>query len=192
MLITKTRHLIIYLLVWVVYFTTLFCTASCKTKTITQEHYITDNTKSTTLDKTWQERFISAFEQMSSLRNREHESSLRESTHVKDSTSTTVDSAGKPIKTESWHSTIYTRDSRDVMRLRDSVILLNRGVDRLQLFVLEKDSVIRLKQDSIQVLSRDLAKEKNRLKFSKITILAITLLFVGLLLWPFGRGAKKK
>lgn len=188
----KTRHWIIYLLVWAVYFATLFCTASCKTKTITQEHYITDNTKSATLDKTWQERFISAFEQMSSLRNRDHESSLRESTHIKDSTSTTVDSTGKPIKTESWHSLIHTRDSKEVMRLQDSVILLRSNVERLELFVLERDSIIRLKQDSIQVISQSLAKEKSRLKFSKVTILAITLLFVGILLWPFRSGTKKK
>lgn len=188
----KTRHWIIYLLVWTVYFVALFCTVSCKTKTITQEHYITDNAKSTALDKAWQERFISAFEQMSGLRSRDHESSLRESTHVKDSTSTTVDSAGKPIKTESWHSSIYTRDSKDMMRLQDSVILLKSNVERLQLFALEQDSIIRLKQDSIHVLSQDLTKEKNRLKFSKVSILAITLLFVGILLGSFRNGAKKK
>ena len=86
----KTRHWIIYLLVWVAYFSVLFLT-SCKTKTVTQEHYITDKTVSKGLDASWQERFISAFEQMATYRNREHETSTKETTHTKDSTSTTVD-----------------------------------------------------------------------------------------------------
>ena len=86
----KSKHLIIYLFVWIAYFTMLFLT-SCKTKTVTQEHYITDQTKNKSLDASWQERFISAFEQMATYRNREYTSSSTETTHTKDSTSTTVD-----------------------------------------------------------------------------------------------------
>ena len=50
----KSKHLIIYLFVWIAYFSVLFLT-SCKTKTVMQEHYITDNTVSKGLDASWQE-----------------------------------------------------------------------------------------------------------------------------------------
>ena len=153
----KTRHWIIYLLVWVAYFSVLFLT-SCKTKTVTQEHYITDNTVSKGLDAIWQERFISAFEQMATYRNREHETSTKETTHTKDSTSTTVDQNGKPIKTESWHSVVTNRDTKEVTKLQDSISTMSKEVDKYQLLIVQKDSLIRLKQDSIHVLSRELTK----------------------------------
>ena len=59
----KTRHWILYLFVWIAFFLTLFLT-SCRTKTVTQDHYITDTSVSKGLDLTWQERFVAAFEQM--------------------------------------------------------------------------------------------------------------------------------
>lgn len=100
----KSKHLIIYLFVWIAYFSILFLT-SCKTKTVTQEHYITDQTKNKSLDASWQERFISAFEQMANSRIQEHETSVKESTHTKDSTSTTVDHRMESLSRQS-HGTL--------------------------------------------------------------------------------------
>lgn len=56
----KSKHLIIYLFVWIAYFSMLFLT-SCKTKTVTQEHYITDQTKNKSLDASWQEAIYLCF-----------------------------------------------------------------------------------------------------------------------------------
>lgn len=185
---TKARHWVIYILIWVVYFTTLFCTASCKTKTVTQGHYITDNISSKVLDENWQERFISAFEQMSRLRLQEHETSIKEISHIKDSTSTAVDESGKVIKTENWHSEISTRDSKEALRLQDSVYALNKQVDKLKLFKYKCDSLIHLKQDSIQVLGRNLAKAEKRLRWADIIVVTIVSVFViWLAVWRWHR-----
>lgn len=184
----KTRHWIIYLLIWVAYFSVLFLT-SCKTKTVTQEHYITDKTVSKGWDAIWQERFISAFEQMATYRNREHETSTKETTHTKDSTSTTVDQNGKPIKTESWHSTVTNRDTKEVTKLQDSIFTMSKEVDKYQLLIVQKDSLIRLKQDSIHVLSRELTKaEQKYIPLGKYTAKIIWTLIVAvigllILLW---------
>lgn len=187
-LIMNTRHWIIYLFVWIAYFATLFCTASCKTRTLTQDHYITDQSVSKILDQSWQERFISAFEQMSKQRSLEHESSIIETTHTKDSTSTTVDQSGKPIKTESWHSVVSSRDTKEVLRLQDSVRLLNITVDKMQAIQTKSDSLIRLKQDSIFVLSRELTKAEKRQKYTEIVIRIIVLAFiVGIIIWRWHR-----
>lgn len=187
----KSKHLIIYLFVWIAYFSMLFLT-SCKTKTVTHEHYITDNTVSKGLDASWQERFISAFEQMANSRTQEHETSVRETTHTKDSTSTTVDQNGKPIKTESWHSVVTSRDTKEVLRLKDSINIISKEVNKYQLLVVQKDSLIRLKQDSINIMRRELTKNEQRLvTIGKVSlgvlagiIIAIT---TGILVWLWHR-----
>lgn len=167
----------------------LFLT-SCKTKTVTQEHYITDNTVSKSLEASWQERFISAFEQMARYQKQEHETSIKEITHTKDSTSTTVDQNGKPIKTECWHSVVTNKDTKEVMKLQDSISTMSKEVDKYQLLMVQKDSLIRLKQDSIHVLNRELTKNEQRLiVIGRISIgmaIGISILSI-LLIWLLRR-----
>lgn len=186
----KTRHWIIYLFVWMAFFLTLFLT-SCRTKTVTQDRYITDTSVSKGLDQTWQERFVAAFEQMAQVRKQEKESSYRETTHTKDSTSTMVDADGKPIKTESWHEVITNKESKEVTRLQDSLYVVNKMVERQQSLIIQKDSLIRLKQDSIQVLSRELTKNEQRYitlgKFAMGAIIALVLVIIGLAVWLWHR-----
>ena len=186
----KSKHLIIYLFVWIAYFSMLFLT-SCKTKTVTQEHYITDNTVSKGLDASWQERFISAFEQMANSRTQEHETSVREITHTKDSTSTTVDQNGKPIKTEKWHSVVTNRNTKEVLRLKDSINIISKKVDKYQHLVVQKDSLIRLKQDSINIMRRELTKNEQRLvtigKVSLGVLAGIIIAIIGILVWLWHR-----
>lgn len=187
----KSKHLIIYLFLWIAYFSMLFLT-SCKTKTVTQEHYITDQTKNKSLDASWQERFISAFEQMTTYRNREHETSTKETTYTKDSTSTTVDQNGKPIKTESWHSVVTNRNTKEVLRLKDSINIISKKVDKYQHLVVQKDSLIRLKQDSINIMRRELTKNEQRLvTIGKVSLGAligiIIVIATGILVWLWHR-----
>lgn len=186
----KTRHWIIYLFVWMAFFLTLFLT-SCKTKTVTQDRYITDTSVSKGQDQTWQERFVAAFEQMAQVRKQEKESSYRETTHTKDSTSTMVDAAGKPIKTESWHEVITNKESKEVTRLQDSLYVVNKEVERQQSLIIQKDSLIRLKQDSIQVLSRELMKNEQRYmtlgKLAMGAIIGLVLVIVAIAVWRWHR-----
>lgn len=185
----KTRHWIIYLFVWIAYFSMLFLT-SCKTKTVTQEHYITDQTKTKSSDASWQERFISAFEQMANSRIQEHETSVKETTHTKDSTSTTVDQNGKPIKTESWHSVVTNRNTKEVLRLKDSINIISKKVDKYQLLMVKKDSLIRLKQDSINIMRRELTKNEQRLvTIGKVSLGALIgiIMVITILVWLWHR-----
>lgn len=192
----KSKHLIIYLFIWIAYFSMLFLT-SCKTKTVTQEHYITDQTKNKSLDASWQERFISAFEQMANSRFQEHETSVKETTHTKDSTSTTVDQNGKPIKTESWHSVVTNRNAKEVLRLKDSINIISKKVDKYQHLVVQKDSLIRLKQDSINIMRRELTKNEQRLvTIGKVSLGALIGIIIaittGILVWLWHRRKNVK
>lgn len=192
----KSKHLIIYLFVWIAYFSMLFLT-SCKTKTVTQEHYIMDQTKNKSLDASWQERFISAFEQMANSRSQEHETSVKETTHTKDSTSTTVDQNGKPIKTESWHTFVTNRNTKEVLRLKDSINIISKKVDKYQYLVVQKDSLIRLKQDSINIMRRELTKNEQRLvTIGKVSLGALVGIIIaittGILVWLWHRRKNVK
>lgn len=182
----KTRHWVLYLFVWLAYFSMLFLT-SCKTKTVTQDHFIKDTSVSKGVGIEWQERFVAAFEQMAKVRTQEKESSIRETRHTKDSTSTMVDATGKPIKTESWHEVISNKESREVTRLEDSLYVVNKEVERQQMLVLQKDSLIRLKEDSIRVLGRELTRNEQRLvslnKFSTGVVKVLLAIILGLLIW---------
>lgn len=187
----KSKHLIIYLFVWIAYFSLLFLT-SCKTKTVMQEHYITDQTKNKSLDASWQERFISAFAQMANSRIQEYETSVKETTHTKDSTSTTVDQYGKPIKTESWHSVVTNRNTKEVLRLKDSINIISKKVNKYQLLMVQKDSLIRLKQDSINIMRRELTKNEQRLvTIGKVSLGALIGIIIaittGILVWLWHR-----
>ncbi len=183
----KSKHLIIYLFIWIAYFSMLFLT-SCKTKTVTQEHYITDQTKTKSSDASWQERFVSAFEQMANSSCQEHETSVKETTHTKDSTSTTVDQNGKPIKTESWHSVVTNRNTKEVLRLKDSINIISKKVDKYQLLMVKKDSLIRLKQDSINIMRRELTKNEQRLvTIGKVSLGALIGIITGILVWLWHR-----
>ena len=186
----KTRHWVFYLFVWLAYFSVLFLT-SCKTKTVTQDHFIKDTSVSKGVGMEWQERFVAAFEQMAKVRTQEKESSFRETRHTKDSTSTMVDAAGKPIKTESWHEVITNKESKEVTRLQDSLYVVNKMMDRQQSLILQKDSLIRLKQDSIQVLSRELTKNEQRYmtlgKLAMGAIIGLVLVIVAIAVWLWHR-----
>lgn len=186
----KTRHWVFYLFVWLAYFSMLFLT-SCKTKTVTQDHFIKDTSVSKGVGMEWQERFVAAFEQMAKVRMQEKESSIRETRHTKDSTSTTVDATGKPIKTESWHEVISNKESREVTRLEDSLYVVNKEVERQQLLVLQKDSLIRLKEDSIRVLGRELTRNEQRYmtlgKFAMGAIIGLVLVIVAIAVWRWHR-----
>lgn len=186
----KTRHWVLYLFVWLAYFSMLFLT-SCKTKTVTQDHFIKDTSVSKGLELDWQERFVAAFEQMAKVRTQEKESSFREMRHTKDSTSTMVDATGKPIKTESWHEVISNKESREVTRLEDSLYVVNKEVERQQMLVLQKDSLIRLKEDSIRVLGRELTRNEQRYmtlgKLAMGAIIGLVLVMVAIAVWRWHR-----
>lgn len=162
----------------------------CKTKTVTQEHFVTDRTLDKSVDKSLQERFIAAFEQIAHYSKQSHDTSVTETTHTKDSTSTTIDANGNPIKTEKWHSTITSKDTKEVLRLQDSLIMASKEKDRLNYLVVQKDSLIRFRQDSIHILSRELTKSEQRYmtlgKYamgSIITLVLLVIIVVAIWLW---------
>jgi hypothetical protein len=127
---------------------------------------------------------------MANSRIQSHETSVKETSHTKDSTSTTVDQYGKPIKTESWHSVVTNRNTKEVLRLKDSINIISKKVDKYQLLMVKKDSLIRLKQDSINIMRRELTKNEQRLvTIGKVSLGALIgiVMVITILVWLWHR-----
>ena len=177
--------------IWLICLLGILMMGSCKTKTMTEDHYITDKTIDKNVDKSLQERFIAAFEQMAHYSKQSHDTQVTETTHTKDSTSTTLDADGKPIKTEKWHSVVSSKDTKEVLRLQDSLSLVSKEVDKLNLLVVQRDSLIRLRQDSIHILNRELTKSEQRYmtlgKYAMGSIITLVIVIIGLAIWLWHR-----
>ena len=68
---------------------------------------------------------------------------------------------------------------------------MSKEVDKYQFLIVQKDSLIRLKQDSIQVLSRELTKTEQKYitlgKYTAKMIWTLVVAVIGLLIWLWHR-----
>lgn len=189
----RARHIIYYILVWAFYLLVLFVTASCKTKTLVSDHYITEKSVSKSSDKELQERFISAFEQMSRKISESRETSTSMSTHIRDSVHTVVDLEGKPIKTERWHSKNTTMDNKETLRLTDSISKLSSMTGRLMAMRQKSDSLISSKNDSINILNTRISKYQCiRKALENIFLAAIMSCVLLLIIYLYSHSRKSK
>lgn len=160
----------------------LFLT-SCRTRTLAMDRYVTYDRASGSFDSTLQKRFIQAFEQMARYQSTRHETSVKETTHVKDSTSTTLDANGKVIRTDSYHSVVSDKESKETTQLRDSVLVLRQRVDSLQESRKVEDSLLVERQDSINVLKKDVFDLQEQCDFLRKFLLIPILLLIGYSAW---------
>lgn len=146
---------------WALFLFVLFLT-SCRTRTVAMDRYVAYDRTSSHTDTTLQSSFIQAFEQMARYQSSLREKSVRETSQVKDSVSTTVDADGKPIKTERWHTEVNNRESKETTRLKDSVLVLRQTVDSLQKLRVSKDSLLVAQKDSINELRKNVSTLQER------------------------------
>ena len=83
------------------------------------------------------------------------------------------------------------RDTKEVTKLQDSISTMSKKVDKYQLLIVQKDSLIRLKQDSINIMRRELTKNEQRLvtigKVSLGVLAGIIIAIIGILVWLWHR-----
>ena len=82
------------------------------------------------------------------------------------------------------------RNTKEVLRLKDSINIISKKVDEYQLLMVQKDSLIRLKQDSINIMRRELTKNEQRLvTIGKVSLGAIIgiVMAITILVWLWHR-----
>lgn len=156
---------------------------STKQKVLTKQTYISDYQQR--FDSIFNARFTMSFEQYQKFQKELHETSKKETNHIRDSTRLVVDSNGKVIGKESYHYESHNYTEKDIQKLRDSVFYYKAYIDSVKGYRLKIDSLRKLKQDSVPYpiyIEKQLSKdEKMYLKLGRGTFYFISA-FIALLI----------
>lgn len=156
---------------------------STKEKVLTKQTYICDYQQR--FDSIFNARFTMSFEQYQKFQKELHETSKKETNHIRDSTRLVVDENGKIIGKESYHYESHNYTKKDIQKLRDSVSYYKAYIDSVKGYRLKIDSLRKLKQDSVPYpiyIEKQLSKdEKMYLKLGRGTFYFISA-FIALLI----------
>lgn len=156
---------------------------STKQKVLTKQTYISDYQQR--FDSIFNARFTMSFEQYQKFQKELHETSKKETNHIRDSTRLVVDKNGKIIGKESYHYESHNYTEKDIQKLRDSVFYYKAYIDSVKSYRLKIDSLRKLKQDSVPYpiyIEKQLSKdEKMYLKLGRGTFYFISA-FIALLI----------
>lgn len=156
---------------------------STKQKVLTNQTYTSDNQQR--FDSIFNARFKMSFEQFQKYQKELHETSKKETNHIRDSTRLIVDENGKIIGKESYHYESHNYTEKDIQKLRDSVSYYKMYMDSTKGYRLKIDSLRKIKQDSVPYpiyIEKQLSKsEKIYLKLGRGTFYFISA-FIALLI----------
>lgn len=119
----------------------MFCRCKSKQPIVTQQTYITDKQNEKEWDSLFNMRLTKELERFQSLRSEKIEKTLKDVTHIKDSTASRFDSNGKKIGEDKFYSEIRVISEKDVHELRDSIEHYKKYVDSTMLYSSKCDSL---------------------------------------------------
>ena len=119
----------------------MFCRCKSKQPIVAQQTYITDKANEKKWDSIFNMRLIKELERYQSSRSEKSEKTLKDITHIKDSTASRYDSNGKKIGEDKYHSEIRIISEKDVQELRDSVEHYKEYVDSMTMYKSKCDSL---------------------------------------------------
>lgn len=161
----------------------IFIGCSTKQKVLTKQTFISDYQQR--FDSIFNARFTMSFEQYQKFQKELHETSKKETNHIRDSTRLVVDENGKVIGKESYHYESHNYTEKDIQKLRDSVSYYRMYMDSIKGYRLKIDSLRKVKQDSVPYsvyIEKQLSKsEKMYLKLGRGTFYFISA-FIALLI----------
>lgn len=156
---------------------------STKERIVTKQTYISDYQQR--WDSIFNARISASFEQFQRFQKEQHETSKKETNHIRDSTRLVVDENGKIINKEIYHYESHNYTEKDIQKLRDSISYYKAYIDSIKGYRLKIDSLNRLKKDSIPYpvyIEKQLSNnEKMYLKLGRGTSYFLTA-FIALLI----------
>lgn len=124
--------------------------ASCaSTKYAPTPIYVTDTTKSSVADSTLNERFVKAFESLLKLQQEKRETSIKETTHEKDSVAPRYDAKGNKTGEDHYHSKVTKIESKEVSTLKETISHLQHYKDSTAILRHKVDSLMEVKNKPI-------------------------------------------
>lgn len=145
----------------------MMCRCKSKQSVVTQQTYITDKANEKKWDSLFNMRLTKELERFQSSHSEKSEKTLKDVTHIKDSTSTRYDANGKKIGEDKYHSEIRYISEKDVQKLRDSIGYYKEYMDSAILYRSKIDS---LNKELLNVSKEKIYVEKNLTKAQKMYI----------------------
>lgn len=144
-----------------------FCRCKSKQSVVTQQTYITDKENEKKWDSLFNLRLIKELERFQSYHSEKSEKTLKDVTHIKDSTSARYDANGNKIGEDKYHYELRSITEKDVQKLKDSIGYYKGYVDSVIYYRLKSDSL----NKKIESISKEkIYVEKNLTKMQKMYI----------------------
>lgn len=168
----------------------MFCRCKSKQPIVAQQTYITDKTNEKKWDSLFNMRLMKELERFQSSRSEKSEKTLKDITHIKDSTASRFDSDGNKIGEDKYHSEIRIISEKDVQELRDSIEHYKEYFDSTMLYKSKYDSLKAITTSASidkQVVEKKLTKwqyiclETGRILYFLVFIIILFILYNALL-----------
>lgn len=119
-------------------------TSCASNKYVPTPIYVTDTTKSSVVDSTLNGRFINAFESLLKLQQEKKETSIKETTHEKDSVAPRYDAKGNKTGEDHYHSKVTKIESKEVLSLKETISHLQHYKDSTAYLMHKIDSLTKV------------------------------------------------
>lgn len=139
----------------------MFCRCKSKQSIVTQQTYITDKQNEKKWDSLFNIRLMKELERYQSLRSHKSEKTLKDITHIKDSTACRFDSDGNKIGEDKYHSETRIISEKDGREIRDSIEHYKEYFDSTMLYKSKYDSLRAIKTSTSmdkQIVEKELTK----------------------------------
>lgn len=171
----------------------MLCGCKSKQSVVTQQTYITDKQNENKWDSLFSIRLTKELERFQSSRSEKIEKTLKDITHIKDSTASRFDSNGKKIGEDKYHSEIRVISEKEVQELRDSIEHYKEYVDSARFYRSKADS---LSKEILNISKDKVYVEKNLTRWQKVCLqtgkLLYILIFAIVLIIIFNNFTKKE
>lgn len=153
----------------------MFCRCKSKQPMVTQQTYITDKANEKKWDSIFNVRMAKELDCFQASRTEKSEKTLKDFTHIKDSTASRYNSDGKKIGEDRYHSEVRVISEKDVQKLKDSIEKYKEYVDSVKFYHSKADS---LNKVLIERSGDKVYVEKKLSKWQNICLQTGKLLFI--------------
>lgn len=160
----------------------MFCRCNAKERLVEKQTYITDNRNDAKWDSLFNARLVKELESYRTSHKESVKSTIKEKTHIKDSTASKYDVNGNKVGEDRFHYEYHEISQEDVQILRDSISSLKEYKDSAAIYHSKCDSLIsvinKISKDKVYVEKQISKTDRAFLKIGKI---ASVCLFMGIL-----------
>lgn len=167
----------------------MFCRCKAKERVIEKQTYITDKRNEAKWDSLFNARLVKELESYRASHKESMKSTMKEKTHIKDSTASKYDANGNKVGEDKFHYEYHEISQEDVQILRDSISSLKEYNDSAAIYHSKCDSLIsvisKISKDKVYVEKQLSKTDKFFLRLGRVSFAILILgvvVFIGYLI----------